>query len=175
MIDAYQTYSVPGKPGHFVAGDIIRPHLLTTAIGQGSIVAETIDQYLNQVDLKELKKRPKVDVHHFDLLDKLKESGLNPTEYEPGSHWGSDQLEFSVHNYEDRSSQEIINTERMFLGHFPYTARNLRGDTGPEADEILGNFDERMKCYTEEQAIAEAGRCMSCGMCFECDLSLIHI
>ena len=61
---------------HFVAGDIIRPHLLTTAIGQGSIVAETIDQYLNQVDSKEMKKRPKVDVHHFNLLDKLKELSL---------------------------------------------------------------------------------------------------
>jgi Pyruvate/2-oxoacid:ferredoxin oxidoreductase delta subunit len=174
LIDADNNYSVPGKPGHFVAGDIIRPHLLTTAIGQGSIVAETIDQFLDQVDLKELKKRPKVDVHHFDLLDKLKESGLNPSEYQPGAHWGSDQLEFSVHNYEDRSAQEIINTDKMFLGHFPYETRNLRADTGPTSEEILGNFDERMKCYTEEQAVAEAGRCMSCGMCFECDNCVIY-
>jgi len=174
LMDADKNYSIPGKPGHFVAGDIIRPHLLTTAIGQGSIVAETINQYLDQVDLKELKKRPKVDVHHFNLIDKLKESGLNPSEYEPGAHWGSDQLDFSVHNYEDRSSQEIINTDKMFLGHFPYTPRNLRQDTGPEAESILGNFDERMKCYTEEQAIAEAGRCMSCGMCFECDNCVIY-
>jgi NADPH-dependent glutamate synthase beta subunit-like oxidoreductase len=174
LIDADNNYSVPGKPGHFVAGDIIRPHLLTTAIGQGSIVAETIDQFLDQVDLKELKKRPKVDVHHFDLLEKLKESGLNPSEYQPGAHWGSDQLEFSVHNYEDRSAQEIINTDKMFLGHFPYESRNLRGDTGPTSEEILGNFDERMKCYTEEQAVAEAGRCMSCGMCFECDNCVIY-
>jgi NADPH-dependent glutamate synthase beta subunit-like oxidoreductase len=72
LIDADKNYTVPGKPGHFVCGDIIRPHLLTTAIGQGSIVAETIDQYLDQVDLNELKKRPKVDVHHFNLLEKLK-------------------------------------------------------------------------------------------------------
>ena len=154
--------------------DIIRPHLLTTAIGQGSIVAETIDQYLDQVDLNELKKRPKVDVHHFNLLEKLKESGLKPAEYEPGAHWGTDELEFSVHNYEDRSGQEIINTEKMHLAHFPYTPRNIRDDVGPESETILGNFDERLKCFTEEQAVNEAGRCMSCGMCFECDNCVIY-
>ena len=36
FIDADKNYGVPGKPGHFVAGDIVRPHLLTTAIGQAS-------------------------------------------------------------------------------------------------------------------------------------------
>ena len=174
LIDADNHYAVPGKSGHFVAGDIIRPHLLTTAIGQGSIVAETIDQYLNQIDSKEMKKRPKVDVHHFNLLDKLKESGLKPAEYEPGSHWGSDSKEFSVHNYEDRSAQEIIDTDKMFLGHFPYTPRKVRSDVGPESENILGNFDERLKCYTEEQAVEEANRCMSCGMCFECDNCVIY-
>ena len=60
LIDADNHYAVPGKSGHFVAGDIIRPHLLTTVIGQGSIVAETIDQYLNQIDSKEMKKRQKL-------------------------------------------------------------------------------------------------------------------
>ena len=174
LIDADKNYTVPGKPGHFVAGDIIRPHLLTTAIGQGSIVAESIDQFLKQTEEVEFKKRPKVDVHHFDLLEKLKESGLKPAEYEPGAHWGTDELEFSVHNYEDRSSQEIISTERMFLGHFEHEVRNLRGEVGPNAEEILGNFDERLQCYTEEQAVQEAGRCMSCGMCFECDNCVIY-
>ena len=65
------------------------------------------------VDLKELKKRPKVDVHHFNLIEKLKEAGLKPADYEPGAHWGTDELDFSVHNYEDRSGQEIINTEKL--------------------------------------------------------------
>ena len=36
LIDADKYYQVPKRPGHFVAGDIVRPHLLTTAIGQGS-------------------------------------------------------------------------------------------------------------------------------------------
>ena len=66
------------KEGHFVAGDIIRPHLLTTAIGQGSIAADSIKSYFENNDFK---RRPKVDVHHFNLLEKLRETDLNPDEY----------------------------------------------------------------------------------------------
>ena len=43
LINSDKFYQVPGKPGHFVAGDIIRPHLLTTAIGQASVAAGSID------------------------------------------------------------------------------------------------------------------------------------
>ena len=32
---------------------------------------------------------------------------------------------------------------------------------------------ERMKGLSEEEAVAEADRCMSCGMCFECDNCVI--
>ena len=39
-------YRVKGHPDLFAAGDIIRPHLLTTAIGQASIAAEGLDAFL---------------------------------------------------------------------------------------------------------------------------------
>ncbi len=48
LMNADKFYQVPDKPGHFVAGDIIRPHLLTTAIGQASIAADSIDEYVMQ-------------------------------------------------------------------------------------------------------------------------------
>ncbi|MCU7811940.1 MAG: FAD-dependent oxidoreductase, partial [Candidatus Thiodiazotropha sp. (ex Notomyrtea botanica)] len=51
LMDADKFYQVPGKEGHFVAGDIVRPHLLTTAIGQASIACESIDAYLNKKNL----------------------------------------------------------------------------------------------------------------------------
>ena len=166
LIDASKFFEVEGRPGHFVAGDIIRPHLLTTAIGQASIAAEGIDQYLKDA---ELRKRPKVDVHHFDLLEKLNEAGLDPTPYDIGETRGTCDSDFSVHNYEDRSSQEIITHEKLFLAHFPYQARTLRGESGPDSEAVLGHFEERVVGLSEEEAVAEAGRCMSCGMCFECD------
>ena len=119
-IDADAFYQVPGKEGHFVAGDIVRPHLLTTAIGQASIAAETIDHYLVHNDEK-LDKRPKVDKHHFDLLDKLKEFNLSPVSYDEGKEEdlrGTDSDNYAVHNYDDRSEHEIISSSELFLGHF---------------------------------------------------------
>ncbi len=166
FIDADQHYQVPGKPGHFVAGDIVRPHLLTTAIGQASIAVESIEHYLRNEDLG---KRPKVDKHHFDLLAKLREAGLEPKEYDHGETRGTSEAEFAIHNYEDRSKQEIIPADKLFLGHFEYEPRHKRKEKVPTADEVLGHFEERMIGLTEEETVAEAKRCMSCGMCFECD------
>jgi NADPH-dependent glutamate synthase beta subunit-like oxidoreductase len=166
LIDADRFYQVKDKPGHFVAGDIVRPHLLTTAIGQGSIAADSIDHYLVH---EELVTRPRVDVHHFDLLDKLREAGLEPESYGHEQAWGTSERKFAVHNYEDRSAFEIIATDHMFLAHFEYTPRNKRATIGPSRDQVLGHFQERVVGFSDEQAIAEAKRCMSCGMCFECD------
>lgn len=171
LIDADKHYQVPGKEGHFVCGDIIRPHLLTTAIGQASICADSVDYYLNN---KEYTKRPKVDVHHFSLLEKLQETGLEPEDYSVGETRGTDAAEFSVHNYEDRSAQEIISADRLFLAHFEYTPRVLRDTHGPDSEQVLGHFEERMKGLTDEQAVEEADRCMSCGMCFECDNCVVY-
>ncbi|MDH5601397.1 MAG: NAD(P)-binding protein, partial [Gammaproteobacteria bacterium] len=123
LIDADQHYQVPGKPGHFVCGDIVRPHLLTTAIGQASIAAESIDHFFANEDMG---KRPKVDKHHFNLLSKLNEAGLSPEEYGHGTVEHTDSEKFSVHNYEDRSAHEIISSDDLFLGHFEYTPRHIR-------------------------------------------------
>ena len=123
LIDADKFYQVPERPGHFVAGDIVRPHLLTTAIGQAAIAVDSIDHYLQH---QELTKRPKVDVHHFDLLSKLNETGLAPVEYDHTQAWGTADAEFAIHNYEDRSAQEIIAADKLYLAHFQYTPRHTR-------------------------------------------------
>jgi glutamate synthase (NADPH/NADH) small chain len=172
-IDCDSHYQVKDRPGHFVAGDIVRPHLLTTAIGQASVAAESIDHYLKH---EELLKRPKVDVHHFNLLGKLKEAHLEPEKFEraeQGDLRGTQAANWAVHNYEDRSAHSIIPHDDLFLGHFKFTPRNRRGEIHISAEEVLGNFQERLVGYAEEQAVAEAGRCMSCGMCFECDNCVI--
>ena len=172
LIDADAYYRVPEREGHFVAGDIVRPHLLTTAIGQASICADSVDHYLCG---ESLGKRPKVDVHHFDLLNKLKESELEPIAFEHGDDdRGTDSAKFAIHNFEDRSDKEIISSDRLFLGHFEYTERIKRDENVPDAEHVLGHFQDRIVPLTEEQAIAEAGRCMSCGMCFECDNCVIY-
>ncbi|MGD2136939.1 MAG: NAD(P)-binding protein [Gammaproteobacteria bacterium] len=171
LIASDKYYQVPGRPGYFACGDIVRPHLLTTAIGQAAVAVDSIDRYLNR---EELDRRPKVDVHHFQLLEKLREARLAPEAYGHTQDWGTDAARYAVHNYEDRSRQEIISHEQLFLGHFPYTPRHQREETGVGADEVLGHFEERFRGLDEAQARAEAERCMSCGMCFECDNCVIY-
>ncbi len=171
LVDADKFYQVPDKPGYFACGDIVRPHLLTTAIGQAAVAVDSIDRYFAS---EELQRRPKVDVHHFNLLDKLRETRLAPEAYNHVQDWGTDAAGYAVHNYEDRSQQEIIPHDMLYLGHFPYTARNKREETGVGADEVLGHFEERFRGLDEEHVKAEAERCMSCGMCFECDNCVIY-
>ncbi len=172
LIDADKHYQVPGKPGHFVCGDIVRPHLLTTAIGQASVVADSIEGYFAH---KELKNRPKVDVHHWDLMEKLDETGHSPEEYtHADSDWGTSESKFAVHNFEDRAAAEIVKAEDMFLGHFDAEARVTRDEVVPDSEQVLGHFEERIIGLDTEKAVEEAGRCMSCGLCFECDNCVIY-
>ena len=173
LINADAFYQVPDREKHFAAGDIIRPHLLTTAIGQASIASDSIDDYLNK---KDHKKRPKVDVHHFDLDQKLAEAGLTPERFDAtdvSEMRGTFEGNWAVHNYEDRSFAEVIPHDELFLGHFDFTPRIKRNEEVPSADDVLGHFHERLIGLDEDQAKGEAERCMSCGMCFECDNCVI--
>ncbi len=170
LMNADRHFQVPNKPGYFAIGDVVRPHLLTSAIGQAAVAVESIDKYLAG---EELGKRPKVDVRHFDLMNKLREAGLQPEEYNHEQTRGTSDGKFAVHNYEDRSSQEIISSDMLFLGHFKYTDRNKRDYVVVEAADVIGNFQERLIPLAEAQVVDEAKRCMSCGMCFECDNCVI--
>lgn len=183
LIDADKNFQVPKKPGFFVCGDIVRPHLLTTAIGQASIAAESINHYLAH---EELKVRPKIDVHHFDLMDKLRETGHEPEHYESDAKESAEDKDidvglrgtatanFAVHNFEERGPAEIISSDMLFLGHFENTPRNKRSQIEVTSDDVIGNFQERLVALEETEIVAEAERCMSCGMCFECDNCVVY-
>ncbi len=181
LMDADKHYQMPNRPGFFVIGDIVRPHLLTTVIGQASVVTDTIEHYfLNE----ENKNRPKVDVHHFDLLGKLSEAGLQPEVFHQDGDdntrpidrglRGTNSEDFAVHNYEDRSKHQVIASDALFLGHFEHVDRFKRVETVPDSTEVLGHFEERVAGLSDEEVKGEAGRCMSCGMCFECDNCIIY-
>jgi glutamate synthase (NADPH/NADH) small chain len=166
FINADKTMRVPGKPKHFVGGDVVRPHLLTTAVGHGRIAAASIEEFLES---GEISKRPKVDVHQFNLLNKLRETNLSPAAYDGTATRGTSTAKFAVHNFEDRAAAEIIPYDQLFLGHFTQVARNHRDEVHIGADEVIGNFAERLMPLSEKTVVDEAKRCMSCGLCFECD------
>ena len=170
FMDITAVYQVKGTDKHFAGGDIVRPHLLTTAIGHASIAAESIDHMLaGHPD----EKRPKVDVHHFKLLEELHQRGKDPAAAPKEGVRGTSNEGFAVHNYEDRSSSQIIPHGDLYLGHYKHDPVQKRDEKHIGADEVIGNFDERLVAFTEEQAKHEGERCMSCGMCFECDNCVI--
>ncbi len=171
LMSADQNYRLAGQKGHFAGGDVITPNLLTTAIGHARIAVKGIDRYLRGA---EMPKRPKVDVHHFNLLEELRAHHLEPSEYDHTETYGTDRAGFAVHNYEDRSFVEIVTHDRLFLGHFGHVPRRRRAEVAIGADNVLGNFQERFAGLSEKDTIAEADRCMSCGMCFECDNCVIY-
>ncbi len=171
LVDADPFYRAKNQTDLFVGGDVIKPHLLTTAIGHASIAAQGIDKFMAGADPS---RRPRVDVHHFSLLDKLRETDHAPSEYQHEQDWATDAADYAIHNYEDRSSVEIVPSDELFLAHFNYDARRLRPESDITADSVLGYFGERVAGLSEDEAREEADRCMSCGMCFECDNCVIY-
>jgi Pyruvate/2-oxoacid:ferredoxin oxidoreductase delta subunit/thioredoxin reductase len=169
-IAADRNYQVQGQRATFVGGDVVRPHLLTTAIGHGAIAADGIDRILRG---EAIDKRPKIDVHAFDLVRKMAEKGL-PTDTLHGPLRGTDRSVGAIHNYENRSDRYVIPHTELFLGHFQYAPRNRRRVLTLSREEALANFEERVLPLLEAQAQAEARRCMSCGQCFECDNCVVY-
>jgi NADPH-dependent glutamate synthase beta subunit-like oxidoreductase len=169
-VGADRNYQVAGKAGVFAGGDVLRPHLLTTAIGHGAIAAEGIERFLAG---EELEKRPKIDVHSFDLMRKYVEKGVTLPSVKEPLH-GTDKSPGAIHNFDDRSDRYVIPHTQLFLGHFGFAARNKRKFITLTRESALGNFEERLDALTEVQAVAEAKRCMSCGQCFECDNCVVY-
>ncbi len=156
--------------GIFVGGDAIKPFLLTTAIGHGRIAAEGIERYLSGI---EINGRPRVDVKHFSVTGKMIEFGARFASVTE-SILGTDTHPGSVHNFEDRSPRHVIPAEALYLGHFAWTPRNEREQREINENNVLGNLEERLIALDAKQVQAEAQRCMSCGLCFECDNCMLY-
>jgi len=160
-----------GQPGVFVGGDAITPLLLTTAIGHARIAAEGIDDYVMG---REVAKRPKVDKKLFDMPANMVKFGAKFEAVPEGYTRATSENKNAVHNFDDRADRAVIEAKDLFLGHFTHTPRNERDMINIDAGNVLGNAEERLIALTEAQAQAEAKRCMSCGMCFECDNCVIY-
>ena len=169
--NADKSLQIVGQPGVFVGGDAITPLLLTTAIGHARIAAEGIDDYLVG---QEVQKRPKVDKKLFNMPDNMRKFGAKFEPLPEGYTRATHDSKNAVHNFDDRADRAIIEAKDLFLGHFAYTPRKERGETEVDASNVLGNMEERFTPLTETEAVAEAKRCMSCGMCFECDNCVIY-
>jgi NADPH-dependent glutamate synthase beta subunit-like oxidoreductase len=61
----------------------------------------------------------------------------------------------------------VVKTKSMILNYYPSAGRNEGAKA--EVAGASGGFAELSNTITSQQAIAEAKRCMSCGLCFVCD------
>jgi NADPH-dependent glutamate synthase beta subunit-like oxidoreductase/Pyruvate/2-oxoacid:ferredoxin oxidoreductase delta subunit len=169
-ISTDRNYLVSGQQGVFAGGDAIKPHLLTTAIGHGSIAADGMHNYMLGIDLE---KRPKIDAHQFDLMRKLVEKGIEVKHIDEPTR-GTCDMNVAIHNFDDRSDRYVIPHDKLFLGHFAAVPRIQRDIITLDKETALNNFEERLMALSESNAVAEAKRCMSCGMCFECDNCVMY-
>ncbi len=63
--------------------------------------------------------------------------------------------------------EDSVNRTEVNPFYFETTERRERV-VAPAAERLTG-FDETISAYSTEDATAEAGRCMSCGFCVQCD------
>ncbi len=61
----------------------------------------------------------------------------------------------------------LASFDKLNLWYFGDAARRQQAELAPE--ERVGDFREVLGGLSAEEAVFEAGRCLSCGNCFECD------
>jgi NADPH-dependent glutamate synthase beta subunit-like oxidoreductase len=65
------------------------------------------------------------------------------------------------------AKHEPASFDKLHLWYFGDAARRQQPELPPE--ERIADFDEVLGGLSAEEAVYEAGRCLSCGNCFECD------
>ncbi len=68
--------------------------------------------------------------------------------------------------------EDVIRFEKLKSDYFEIKPQKKRSHSRPA--QVAGNFDEILDALSEEETIEESSRCMSCGLCFECDQCMIY-
>lgn len=66
----------------------------------------------------------------------------------------------------EQGYREVTKVQKQDVMYFFHSPQAKRGNIEPE--EVVGNHDELLQALSKEEALAEAARCMSCGLCFDC-------
>ncbi|MGD9078927.1 MAG: FAD-dependent oxidoreductase [Desulfobacterales bacterium] len=127
-------------PGVFAGGDAVYgPKTVIEAIASGKKAAESIDRYLNPDDSKEIRINQWPDA-------------IDASNSKRGETQHREPMPISER---PMSAAELVPKPRILMPVLP-------------TEERLNSFGEVELGYSEEQAIAEAKRCLACGPCSEC-------
>ncbi|WP_449258850.1 NAD(P)-binding protein [Chlorobium limicola] len=66
----------------------------------------------------------------------------------------------------EQGYREVTKVQKQDVLYFFQSPQAKRQTVVP--DDVVGNHDELLVALSEEEALAEAARCMSCGLCFDC-------
>jgi NADPH-dependent glutamate synthase beta subunit-like oxidoreductase/Pyruvate/2-oxoacid:ferredoxin oxidoreductase delta subunit len=106
--------------GVYAGGDAVSLALVTTAIGQGRLAAESIDRSLRSAESEKDGEMP------------------------------------------------VVKPDRLRLDHFEKVERG-EAVSIPVEERLAGMETEVNRSLSQDQALAEGKRCMSCGFCFDCE------
>ncbi len=70
-----------------------------------------------------------------------------------------------------KSREDIVKYEKLKSDYFVETPQMKRKHVNPSI--VKGSWDETLSLLTSEEAVAESERCMSCGLCFECNQCML--
>jgi Pyruvate/2-oxoacid:ferredoxin oxidoreductase delta subunit len=65
------------------------------------------------------------------------------------------------------AKHDVATFDKLHLWYFGDNPRRQQPELAPE--ERVAGFGEVLGSLTPDEAVYEAGRCLSCGNCFECD------
>ena len=132
-------------PWVFAGGDaVFGPKTVIEAIANGKQAAESIDRYLNPRDPKEGR------INQWP--DEIEANNYKSGQSSNGQTQNMGQMSISER---PMTEAELVPKPRLFMPVLP-------------SEDRLSSFSEVELGYSEEQAIAEAQRCLACGPCSEC-------
>jgi 2-oxoacid:acceptor oxidoreductase delta subunit (pyruvate/2-ketoisovalerate family) len=142
------------RPAVFAGGDAANaPRTVADALGSGKKAAIGIDLYLRRV------------------AGELTEENVAELRY-----GGSGNVSITRYREDDpvcRTDQvnEVVQLGDMNLNHFAHEVQHP--DKHVSGDAARAGFQEVNRGLDHEAALEEAGRCLNCGVCNECELCLI--
>jgi NADPH-dependent glutamate synthase beta subunit-like oxidoreductase/Pyruvate/2-oxoacid:ferredoxin oxidoreductase delta subunit len=132
------------KAGIFAAGDVTHmPGSVAEAIADGKRAAVGIHRFLNQ--------------EHF-------ESGLADASLALGPSFSIEALFKKQTGWNFEKPVKFADLEPLYIGRRPAITQNRL-----EPDLRRTNLHEINQAFTRKEAVHEAGRCLFCGLCTECD------
>jgi heterodisulfide reductase subunit A len=145
-----------GEPGVFAGGDLVLgPATVVQAVGQGRAAADYIHEFIQDP----ARFEQGADTGMGDA------SAAGPADTTGADRHTADGAAPLSENRSEKSAEK--RTSNTFTPEPPGAVPRAE-PAWMDADQRISGFEEVEACLTPDQALAEADRCLNCGICCEC-------